>query len=352
MKRKYIIGLICVVLLVFIGVKLFFNKQKINEQNKVKEVEAILIPVKTDTASQRPITYTIIKTGNIIASKENSILTPIGGIVQKINFELGDEVKAGQTLAVIDNRTNQLELEKAKTQAAKLKNDLETYKELYEGKAATKEKVDELQQSYNEALNTIDQLKKQVGDAYVKAPISGTIATKPIEEGVYASAGTELTKVVNLSSLKVEVNLTETEAYQVSKGQQVTITTDIFPGKQFNGKLTFISPTTDDGHNYPAEVTLENSAEATLKSGTFVYADLSKSLNETTLAIPRSALMENLDKASVYLVKDDKAVLQQIETGRDLQDYIEVLQGLQAGDIIVTTGQINLQDGTQVRIAN
>ncbi|UZR97769.1 efflux RND transporter periplasmic adaptor subunit [Chondrinema litorale] len=353
MKRKHIIWIICIVLLGLMGLQLFANKQKIDEKSDVQDTEPILIPVKTDTITEIPVNLSIIKTGNLAPFKESTVLLPIGGIVKQINFELGDKVRNGQTLAVIDSRTNQLELDKVETQIAKLKNDLEIYQELYEGKAATKEKVRELQQSYDEAVNQAKQLKEQIADASVKAPISGIISSKSLEAGGFANTGTELTSIVNLSIVKVEVSLTETEAYQVTEGQKVKITTNVYPDKVFTGKLTFISPQADAAHNYAAEIRLENTGNTILRAGTFVYADFSKKLEDSILALPREALMESLQKATVYVVnKDQKVELKEIKTGREIKGQVEVLQGLKKGDVVVTTGQINLEDGTEVRVAN
>ena len=353
MKRKYIIWIICIVLVGLMGIQLFANKKKIDEKSQQQDTEAVLIPVKTDTITEIPVNLNIIKTGNLTPFKESKVLLPISGIVKSINFELGDKVSNNQTLAVIDSKTNQLELEKAESKVAKLKNDLEIYQELYEGKAATKEKVRELQQSYDEAVNQVKQLKEQIADATVKAPISGIISTKSLEAGGFANTGTELTSIVNLSVVKVEVSLTETEAYQVTEGQEVKITTNVYPDKVFSGKLTFISPQADAAHNYSAEIRLENTGNTILRAGTFVYADFSKKLEDNILALPREALMESLQQASVYVVsKDQKVALKEIKTGREFDGQVEILQGLKKGDVVVTTGQINLEDGTEVRVAN
>ncbi|MDW7694552.1 efflux RND transporter periplasmic adaptor subunit [Flammeovirgaceae bacterium SG7u.111] len=353
MKRKYTILIISIILVGLMGFKLYFNKEKINESKNAAVSEPVLIPVKTATADVLSVNLKIIKTGKLAPFKESKVMLPTGGIVQQIRFELGDNVREGQVLAVIDNRANELELEKMETKVAKLKNDLETYKELYEGKAATREKLKDVQQSYDEAVNQVKQLSKKVNDAYVKAPISGIVASKSLENGAFANMGAELTEIVNLSTMKVEVNLTETEVYQVAKGQEVKISTNVFPDKVFTGKVTFISPQADAAYNYAVEVTLDNRGDVVLRSGTFVYADFSKELNETVLAIPRQALMESISQPSVYVVKKDEQVEERkVEIGKEINGNIEILKGLKQGEVVVTTGHINLKDGTKVRIAN
>lgn len=352
MKRKYIVWIIIFVIVGWIGFRLFSNKQKINEKNKPKESGAVVIPVKTDTAKVLPLRLSIIKTGNLAPFKEAKVLLPTGGIIKNLRFELGDHVRAGQLLGTIDSRTNQLELDKSETKVTKLKNDLQTYQELYAGKAATKEKVNEIQENYNEAVNQSEQLRKQIADASIKSPIDGIISDKSLEEGTYTNAGAELATIVNLSTAKVEVNLTEAEAYQVNEGQQVKITTNVYPDKVFTGKLTFISPQADAAHNYSAQIIIYHTEKTLLRSGTFVYADFSRQLHENVLLISRDALMESMQQASVYVVgKDQRVRLTPVKTNREMKGMIEIIEGLQQGDIVVTTGHINLKNGTQVQIA-
>ena len=352
MKRKYILSLVLVALVGLTGYKLITNKQKLDEKKGGVRATAIQIPVKVATAQRQQLELTIIKTGNLTPFKEAKVLIPAGGLLQQVRFELGDQVKAGQVLGVVDSRKQQLELQKSESKAAKLKNDLDTYTELYAGKAATKEKVTEIQQNYEEALNESKQLRKQIADASIIAPTGGNVADKLLEEGVFVNAGSELATIVNLSKAKVRVSLTEAEVYQVEEGQPVKITTEVYPDKVFSGRLSFISPQADAVHNYTAEIMVDNAEKTVLRSGTFVYVDFSQKTRETVLLIPREALTESVQNASVYVVNaKEQVVLTPVKTGREIKGEVEILKGLNPGDQVVTSGQINLKNGTLVRIS-
>ncbi|HEY0176946.1 MAG TPA: efflux RND transporter periplasmic adaptor subunit, partial [Pedobacter sp.] len=226
-----------------------------------------------------------------------------------------------------------------------------TYTELLEGKAATQEKVNEIRQNYQDALNQSSQIRKQIADAAIKAPTGGIISVKATEEGSFTNAGADIATIVNLSKAKVQVNLTETEVYAVKQGQQVKITTDAYPDKVFNGKISFISPQSDVTHNYMVEIMVDNTKQSVLRSGNFVYADFSKKTKQNILVIPREALAESIKNASVYIVKDNKAYLKPINTGRETGNMIEVTSGLQKDEQVVVSGQINLKDGTAISIS-
>ncbi|MGO4290260.1 efflux RND transporter periplasmic adaptor subunit [Chitinophaga sp. RAB17] len=351
MKKKFIIAIACAGIVGVILLKLASNKKKINEKNQPVKTENILIPVTIDTAREVIQQAGIMKTGMLAPFREAKVLSVSSGSIRRLLFSLGDNVREGQTLAVIDTRLLELDLEKSASNVSKLRRDLETYTELQAGNAATQEKVNEIRQNYVDATNESEQLKKQIADAGIKAPTSGVIGAKSVEEGMFITAGGDIATIVNLSRLKVQVNLTESEVYQVTQGQKIKLTTDVYPDRSFFGTVTFISPQASQTHNYQVEITADNDKDTPLRSGTFVYADFSKSTAMKILLIPRSALNESKQDASVYVVKEGKAVLRKIKVGDEYGDNIHVISGLQTGEQVVTSGQINLKEGTFINVS-
>lgn len=351
MKSKYITGLIVLVIIGLIVFKLAANKSKINEKEKPAQNSLVRIPVKVSAVAAQQQEINLKKTGSLAPFKEAKVLSTLGGTIQQLRFNLGDHVAEGQVLAVMDTRLLQLDLQKAQTNAARLHRDLETYLELLQGQAATQEKVNEIRQNYLDAANQVSQVKKQIADAAIKAPTSGTIADKPLEQGVFANAGAEIATIVNLSKAKVQLNLTETEVYQAKQGQQVKITTDVYPGQVFNGTITFISPQADETHNYRIEILADNKESSLLRSGTFVYADFSRKTTQNILFIPRGALTESIKDASVYVVENNVVHQRPIKTGMEMNNMIQVISGLKKGEVVVTSGQINLKEGTAISVS-
>lgn len=351
MKTKHIVIIAGILLTGAIAYQLSANKKKINEKSNKATVSELRIPVKVAAAEEELLEISIKKTGNLAPFKEVKALAISGGTIRELRFKLGDRVSQGQVLATTDARLLQLELQKAESSAAKLRNDLNTYTELLQGNAATQEKVNEVRQNYRDAVNQVSQTRKNLADLAIKAPTSGTISAKAVEQGVFVAAGAEIATIINLSRAKVQVNLTESEVYQVAQGQQVKITTDVYPGKVFSGKISFISPQADATHNYPVEIMVENASQSVLRSGTFVYADFSRKTKQNMLVIPREALTESVKNASVYVVINAIAHQKTIQTGMEVGGKIQVLSGLAPGDRVVTSGQINLQEGSPVSIS-
>lgn len=350
MKKKLTITIICITIIFFFLFKLASNKKKIEQKNTPVEAKNVSIPVSSAPVIEQTQQSGIVKTGVLAPVTQARILSAANGNIKKILFKIGDRVNQGQALAVIDTRLLELDLQKSVSNVSKLKHDLQVYTELLEGNAATAEKLSEVSNNYKDALSQVQQLRKQITDATIKAPISGIMSSRLLEEGMFVSIGNEIASVVNLESLKVEVFLTESEVYQISVGQQIRLKTDVYPDKPFMGKVTFISPQANQAFNYLVEVTTSNDKQAPLRSGTFVYADFSQKTTQKILLIPREALIESTQDASVYVTQRGRAVLRKINVGKEYGNLVEVIKGLGLGEQVVTSGQINIKDGTVINI--
>lgn len=332
-----------------IAFRLSSNKTKIDVQNQLPTTNINTpIPVTVSHVEEGEISQQLIKTGNLVPFKEASITATTAGRVTNVNFELGSQVGQGAVLVQIDNRLKELSLEATQLTISKLKKDVDRYNTLLAGNATTELQVNEVKYNYENALNQAEQIKKQLQDASVKAPISGRIVKKDIEAGEYINVGAVLGTILDVARLKVDVQVNESDVYQLKIGQSVKIMTDIFPEKALTGKISYIAPQGSSEHNYPVEITVSNPSG--LKAGTFVNVDFSQKSNQKALQIPRLALVESLKNPYVYVVNNSIAQQRVIKVGRELGENVEVLSGLEAGDVVVLTGQLNLSEGKPVQI--
>jgi RND family efflux transporter MFP subunit len=349
MKKTTLIVVIAILAVTsLIGFRLSANKKKIDEKNQAPTNINTTIPVTVVQVEEGTVSQQLVRTGNLIPFKEADITATTAGKVAKVNFDLGSSVREGATLVQLDNRLKELSLEATQLNIDKLKKDVNRYTTLYAGNAATELQVNDTKYNYENAINQAEQIKKQIQDANVKAPISGQVIKKNIEAGEYVSPGTVLGTVLDVARLKVNVLVNESDVYQLRKGQSVRLSADVFPGKVFTGQISYIAPQGTDEHNYPVEITIANASG--LKAGTFVNVDFSQKSNQKALQIPRSALVESIKNPYVYVIEGNVAKQRKISVGRELGDNIEVLGGLSAGEQVVTTGQLNLSNGKPVQI--
>lgn len=353
MKKKNIaIVAAALILVALIGTRLVANKHKIDEKKKVTTEKDVQIPVNVAAATMAEVNENLVKTGTLVPYREANIAATTSGTIQHVSFALGSNVTSGDVLAEIDNNMLQLKMDAAVLQQQKLQRDYARYTRLLEGEATTETNLQEIKYNLDNAGNQVSQIKKQIQDNRIKSPISGQIVSKKIENGEYVSPGTSLGKIVDVSRLKVDVQVSENDAYKIKAGQPVNITTDVYDGQTFSGKVVFVSQQGDAAHNYQVQVELPNSHAHPLKAGTFVYADFVQNSAHSALQIPRSALVESMKNPYVYVVQDGKAATRKIVVGTTTGANVEVLDGLKEGEKVVVNGQINIMNGSSVRVAN
>lgn len=348
-KRILTIGVI-LLLVAVVTFRLISNKKEIDSKKQVPTTtENRSIPVNIYVLQEQIANNPLEKIGTLLPNKEADINAISGGRLVSVNFELGQYVQQGSTLAQIDNQTLRLHLEAAQLAKEKAEKDYQRFKTLFEGEAATEMNYRDAQLNAQNAANQVEQIKKQIADNVIKAPIGGQIVLKLKEAGEFVGPGSVLGHIVDISRLKANVLIGEQDVYDLKIGQKVSIRTDIYPNSTFEGTVSFISNQGDATHNYPIEISLQNSKEKPLKAGTFVYVNFNRMSHQPILMIPRSALISSVQNPQVYVVQQQKAVLRSINLGNEFGNQIEVISGLSAGDTIVVSGQLNLSNGAEVK---
>jgi RND family efflux transporter MFP subunit len=217
---------------------------------------------------------------------------------------------------------------------------------------SSEQELDRARTSYETANNKFEEAERQLSYTKITAPIAGIITKKIVEEGTYVNTGTPIASIVDVSRLKVKVNVSEANVYYLKVGDKVKITTDIYRGVTFEGRISFVSPRGDDSHNYPIEVEIANSAKNSLKAGTFVNVEVAVCSNNEGLFIPREALQGSIKDAKVYVAQNGKAILKNIIVGRESNESLEVTSGINQGDKVIVSGQVNLTNNKPIKIIN
>lgn len=348
MKKSIVPILVVLAIIAAIGIRLASNKKKLDETKKAPVEVDIAVPVATYKVQYQNIDNNLVKSGRLIPFKEANIMSTGNGKLTSLRFDLGTFVSQGAVIATIDSRLLELNLEQARLNKEKAGKDLKRFEKLLEGEATTEATFQDIKLNYENSSIQIETIQKHLADNRIKAPISGQIVRKDIELGEVVGAGSPLGKIVDISRLKARVMVSEQDVYSLKLGTKVNITTDVYPEDVFEGSVTFISVDGDPAHNYEVEITLNNPKSTPLKAGTFVYVDFQRASLENLLLVPRSALVESLQNPYVYIVKNEKAVRKDIIIAKDLGNYVEVSSGLDEGDIVITSGQINITEGSKV----
>lgn len=352
MKKNIIIIAALVAVIALIGFTLANNKKKINAANKVVDRSTVAVPVFTVKVSNQNINGQFTLPAKVEPVNEADITINSSGKLKHLNIDLGSVVKKGQVLGSIDNSLKQLNLQSTQLLVDKYERDYNNYKELYKGKAASENEYTNAKYNYENAKTQAAQIKQQIEDGNLVAPVSGVIVKKNVEEGEFVNVGSVVGTVVDISKLKANVMVSEKDIYRLSAGMPVTILCDIYPGKSFKGSIRYISPRGDESHNYQVEVTVENNAGAQLKGGTFVRVKFDTKNTSKGLFIPKKALVEGLKNPYVYVTNANKAETRKLVLGRESGEDVEVVSGLKEGEEVIVSGQINLAEGSVVAVVS
>ncbi|HSH67216.1 MAG TPA: efflux RND transporter periplasmic adaptor subunit [Bacteroidia bacterium] len=346
------LGIIASVVIIFtlIGFKLASNKKIINEQNKPVDRSMVAIPVTIDKASEMNVGGVFTLPAVLKPVNEANITLNTSGKIKVLNFDLGTRVNKGEIIGSVDNNLKQINLASAQLLAQKNETDYNRLKELYEGKAASEVDYTNAKYAYENAKNQVEQIKQQIADGNLISPVNGVITKKNIEEGEFVSTGAVIATVVDVSSLKATVMVSERDVYRLKQGMPVTIFSDVFPGREFKGNIRFISDAGDESHNYEVEVTIQNDNRVPIKAGTFVTVTFDLKGDSKVLQISKLALVEGTKNPYVYIANGNKPVIRKLILGRDLGDNIEILGGLQPGEAVITSGQINLTENSIIEV--
>jgi membrane fusion protein, multidrug efflux system len=349
--KKIIIIVVVLTVLALIIFRLSTNFKKINASKDVS-TDLAYVSVNVSPVLKMSINDSMRLTGYMEAYSAIDIAAEAQGTITSLNAALGQEKPRGTIIATIDDKLKKLAVQTASISVAKLKKDLERYSNLYKGGTITEQQLNDAQNLYDNAEIQLEQAEKQLADATIKSPISGVITKKQVEEGEYINIGSPIVTIVDISRLKIKLNVSEANVYQLKLNDKATITTDVYPGVTFEGNISFISSQGDDSHNYPVEIVIPNNSKYLLKSGTFANVMIKLPVAEEELYIPRESLLGSITDAEVYVAGNNKAILKKIVVGNGNDKYLKVISGLKEGEDVIVNGQINLSENKTIKIVN
>lgn len=332
-----------------VGFTLMNNKSEMEEEAAMAQMKNETVSVVTATVTKASIKDDFSSTGNFDSFREVTVASQKQGKVERIAVKEGDVVKEGQLIAKLDTDMIEANLLSAEATLSKAKKDLDRFEELEPKGAVTPQQLDEMRLAYKNAAAHLSSVRKELSDATIKAPFDGTINARYVENGSYLAAGGKIVEIVDVSTLKMKVAVSESEVLKVKKDQLAEVRADVLGSATFQGKISFIGVKADNSLRYPVEIQIKNSGNV-LKAGMYGSADFNFVDTKDALVIPRSAIAGSLKDPKVYAILDGKAVLQEITIGTIGDFGVEVLKGLNAGDQVVTDGQINLINGSAVTI--
>lgn len=318
-------------------------------------------PVTVSVIEAQPITWQpgIEAIGTADAIRGVDLGVESGGIVQEIAFKANDRVEAGQLLVQIDDRIERADLAAAQAQLDLSEETLQRVEALRDRGVAPVSDLDVARADATNAHAQVNKLSAVLAEKALKAPFDGVVGIPRVEVGEYVVPGTVYATLQDLDTMRVDFSVPEQELPRVSIGLPITVRSDA-SGVELAGEITAIEPKIDPNSRLVSlrgEVVNPNGE---INPGQFLHVRIDLPAEDNVIALPQTVLSSNLYGDSVYVVRTEgegeeaQRTVEQVfvKAGRRSQGLVEILDGVEVGDEVVTAGQNRLSGGARVAIDN
>ena len=311
------------------------------------------------TQEQWPSTMTAI--GTMAAVQGVTVSADLPGTVQKILFDSGQSVRAGELLAVLDTQQERAQLAASEAQQEYARVTADRLQGLLNERVISRAEFDRATADSRQTTAQVGEVQAMIRRKTIRAPFSGILGIRQVNLGQYLGAGDALVTLQSTSPIYVNFGVPQQAIVQIPVGRVVRITRDDLAGVEWTGRVTAIDALVDETtRNIQVQATLAN-PDGKLRPGMFVQTEVSLGAQQAVIALPASAISYAAFGDSVFVVsdlKDDKGrsyrgVRQQfVKLGPARGDQIAVLSGIKPGDEVVTSGIFKLRNGAAVQINN
>jgi RND family efflux transporter MFP subunit len=368
---------------------------------KTKDAAApVAVAVSPVAAIEQPIARFIRVTGTLTAEEQADVAAETAGRVIATPVERGTAVRQGAELVKLSPVETEASVKEAEANAAQIEArlaltqeggyDVNKVPEVANARAnfalATSEfariekllaervvsqseydqrktQVEASRQQYESAKNAAEQqyqalqaararvtlARKALADTTVRAPFTGLVAQRMVSIGDYVTRGMKVAEIVRITPLRIELTVPEQFVASVAVGQPVSFSVDAFPGRLFEGKVRYVSPSLRADQRALTVEALVPNADAELKPGMFATARIEQARKEPAVLVPDTAVRVVSGTGRVFVVNGDRAEERIVTTGQKLDSLVEIVSGLKNGERVATANVTQLVDGIKVR---
>ena len=370
MKRKNRI-IIIVTVITLLLILIVASIVRINRtSSEAAKKPTLAINISTGKAIVGEISEVESLTGNILSVQQAGIYSKVSGNIEKISSDIGDNVRIGQLLALIDTTIYSQNVKLAlanynqtKANLANTKLNFERNKSLLDQNLISKQDVDNSETAYNVALAQMEasyanyiNSKTMLSYCRITAPFNGVITKRYFDAGVYVNSSANQSSstlfiLTDLDHLKAKIYVPEKDIKQLSDKIRFQVIADALTGKVFNAKLRKVSGAVDlSTRTMEVEIDIENS-DRMLKPGMFIIVNLIVKQHENALILPNEVILNDQTGDFVFVVNKNHTVSKKmVKLGLTQNNRTEILSGINENDLIVFSGQNVLRDGSTVKV--
>lgn len=322
--------------------------------------------VSVTTAKLEEWRPTLAAIGTFRAVSGADLALEASGVVEKISFKSGEDVAAGQILLELRKDTDNARLESLKATAELNEINLRRDQAQLKLKAVSQATVDSDLANLRSAKAEVAQQEAVIAQKTLRAPFAGRLGIRSVDIGQYLSAGTTVVTLQAIDVLYLDFVLPQQNLNGLDVGQGVTASVDAYPGQSFGGQITAINSKVDQGsRNVQIRATFPN-PDRKLRPGMFASVSISVGKPERLVTVPQTAIVHAPYGASVFLAQKNASAKEAgnsesgglvarqsfVQLGATRGDEIAVVEGLKAGEVVVTAGQMKLRNDVPLKISS
>lgn len=334
-------------------------------KNEAKVQEEKVMNVKIGAVEQKSLRPYVDTIGTLKPFEEVIISSEVDGIVKNLRVSEGSPVSKGMILVEINETDYRLEVNRAEAalrqmeaSLANAKLEYERKSSLYKEELVTKQQFDDISARLALAEGEVDRAKASLSLAKEKlvktkiySPLQGAVRDKKVTTGDYVKNGSQLLWIVKSDPIKLSFTVPEKEVGKLRKGQDVMFKVDSFPNIEFKGNVNTIYPSLEEKTRTLQVEALVPNHDMKLKPGLFAKVTLYTGQTRDIIVIPITAVLYEDSRVKVFVADGDRAKERPVKIGSKYGEYVETLEGLQKGEIVVVVGQNNLAEGVKINVA-
>ena len=308
------------------------------------------VPVEVMAARTGTVEQAVRAVGTTLARESVDVVAEVPGRIRSINFEEGERVEAGDVLFELDNRREQAEVRELQAQVQDARVRYRRSRALFEDNSVSEAQVDEDRAALETAEARLSAAETRLDERFIRAPFDGVTGLRDVSTGAYVSAGTPLTTLDDVSSLRLEFSVPERFLGGLRSGLGVTAASVGFEGSDFAGEVRRIGTRVDPvSRSVRVQSELDNES-GLLRPGMFMTVRLVLERDEHAVMVPEESLLPEGERTFAYRINGDTAERVEVRTGQRRDGLVEISAGIDAGDLVVVAGLQRLRDGATVRI--
>ncbi len=329
-----------------------FKQQKIAEYLANRpEPEFPVTAIDVEAVDWVPVIEAI---GFIEPNQGVTVANETSGVIERIAFQSGAQVEEDQLLVQLDSNVERANLKSASARLPAAEAKYKRYQGLYKKGSISKEAYDEAEANFFSLSADIESLKASIERREIKAPFSGVVGIRDVYLGQYLQSGTKIVRLEDTSVMRLRFTVPQTDISRIKINQSVDILVDAYPNRTFKGSISAIEPAVSiQSGLIQVQADIPNS-DGQLRSGMFARANIILPTLENQVTLPQTAITFTLYGDNVYVISEvegETRVKQQVvKVGERTAEIAHILEGVNPGDQIVTSGQVRLSNDAKVRV--